>query len=574
MDENPMRFPALFAQTSGRPHHPGGLLAGWPIVAIAFSALALLVPFFIFGSPAGYDYRFHVDSWMEILDQWHQGTLYPRWAALTHEGLGEARFVFYPPASVFLGAALGAVLPWNMVPGAYVWVALTLSGCSMFILARRWLNRPHSVTAAVLYALNPYFILIIFLRSAYAELLAGALLPLLLLSVLELAEQKSKAVVHLALVVAAVSLINLPAAVMIDYSLICLAASLAVLRRSPWVLWYAAIAGLMGTALAGIYLVPAWYEQRWADLSDLFVYSLQPGNNFLFGTPAGILHLEWRRHTTFVGAIQIAVFISAALGFPWRRIEARQRGFLLLTWGLVCIFLMVKFSAVIWSFAPLLHILQFPWRWLLCLSLIIVPLSMMASRSWLGRAAVLALMVTSPVLLWYSIRPPWWKTAPDMMVVVRSHLAGTGGDWGEYVPADARPPAPPAGDPADDAALVKVEGAASVHVQVQRWDAEARSFVAESSQPAKLVIRLFNYPAWRVDENGRSVPAETHLSTGQILIPIPAGVTNVRITFSRTWDRTVGAALSLAALAVLCMTYVRVLSSRSRATKANQPGVT
>jgi 6-pyruvoyl-tetrahydropterin synthase related domain len=562
-----MRFPVLFSQTSVRPHHPGGLLAGWPIVAIGFAALALLLPFFIFGSPAGYDYGFHVDSWMETLDQWHQGTLYPRWAALTHEGQGEPRFIFYPPASVFLGAALGAVLPWKMVPGAYVWVALTLSGCSMFILARRWLNRPHSVTAAVLYALNPYFILIIFLRSAYAELLAGALLPLLLLSVLEVSEHTSKAVVHLALVVAAASLINVPAAVMTDYSVICLAVSLAVLRRSPWVLWYAAIAGLMGAALAGFYLVPAWYEQRWADLSDLFVYSLQPGSNFLFSKPTGIPHLEWRRHMTFVGAIEIAVFMFAALGFPWRRFEARQRGFPLLTWGLVCIFLMVKFSAVIWSFAPLLHILQFPWRWLLCLSLIIVLLSMMASRSWPGRAAALALMAASPVFLWYSIRPPWWKTPLDMVVAVQSHLAGTGGDWGEYVPVDARPT-----HLADDAALVKVDGTASVHVQVQRWDAEARSFVAESSQPVKLVIRLFNYPAWRVDENGRSVDAETQPSTGRILIPIPAGVTNVRITFGQTWDRTVGAALSLAALAVLCMAYVRVLYSRSRATKANQPG--
>ena len=136
---------------------------------------------FFLGIPSGHDFEFHINSWMEVLSQWRLGILYPRWAALAHFGYGEARFIFYPPASWMLGAALGSFLPWKIVPAVYEWIALTLSGCSMFLLARRFLQRRDAIFAAALYAANPYHIVIVYWRSAFAELLAGALLPLLLL---------------------------------------------------------------------------------------------------------------------------------------------------------------------------------------------------------------------------------------------------------------------------------------------------------------------------------------------------------------------------------------------------------
>ena len=50
----------------------------------------------------------------------------------------------------------------------------------MFMLARRWLDRRDATFAAVLYAVNPYHLVIVYWRSAFAELLASCLLPLLL----------------------------------------------------------------------------------------------------------------------------------------------------------------------------------------------------------------------------------------------------------------------------------------------------------------------------------------------------------------------------------------------------------
>ena len=65
-----------------------------------------------------------------------------RWASLAHWGYGEARFLFYPPASWTVGAALGALLPWKLVPGAYSWLALTLAGVSDIPLPLLALRKP------------------------------------------------------------------------------------------------------------------------------------------------------------------------------------------------------------------------------------------------------------------------------------------------------------------------------------------------------------------------------------------------------------------------------------------------
>ena len=155
-----------------------------PLLAIAAAAFAVEIPFFFFGTPSGHDVEFHLYSWLEVLAQWKHGILFPRWAALAHFGYGEPRFIFYPPASWTLGAALSAIFPWTVVSDIYIWMVLVAAGMSMFLLARQWLDRRDAIFAAVLYAVNPYHLVIVYWRSAFAELLASCLVPLLLLLVL------------------------------------------------------------------------------------------------------------------------------------------------------------------------------------------------------------------------------------------------------------------------------------------------------------------------------------------------------------------------------------------------------
>src|SRR5580692_7681534 len=184
-----------------------------PLGAIAAAAFAVEIPFFFYGSPSGHDFEFHLYTWLEVLSQWKVGIVYPRWAALAHFAYGEPRFLFYPPASWTLGATLSAIFPWIVVSDIYIWLALVAAGVSMFMLARRWCDRRDATFAATLYAVNPYHLVIVYWRSAFAELLAASLLPLLLLLLLR-DEKGQRATALLALLLAASWLVNAPAAVM------------------------------------------------------------------------------------------------------------------------------------------------------------------------------------------------------------------------------------------------------------------------------------------------------------------------------------------------------------------------
>ena len=129
-------------------------LLWFPLLAIASAAFAVEIPFFFLGTPSGHDVEFHLYSWLEVLAQWKHGILFPRWAALAHFSYGEPRFLFYPPASWTLGAALSAILPWTIASCIYIWVVLVAAGIAMFVLARRWLDRRDAIFAAVLYEIG------------------------------------------------------------------------------------------------------------------------------------------------------------------------------------------------------------------------------------------------------------------------------------------------------------------------------------------------------------------------------------------------------------------------------------
>lgn len=561
-----------------RPHPLSASLHGRPLLILVATAFLVVLPFLFLGNPSGHDFEFHLNSWMEVLQQWHQGIIYPRWAAWAHYGYGEARFVFYPPVSWMLGAALGALLPWQAAPGAYVWLALTLSGCSMFVLARRWLGRRDAIFAAAFYAANPYYIVIVYWRSAFAELLAGALLPLLLLYVLRAEEEGRRAILPLSLIVAAAWLTNAPSAVMVNYSLALLLVVVAVVRRSPRVLFYGGAAVVVGLALAAFYVFPAAYEEKWVNISEVLSPGVRPQDNFLFAASNDLDHTRFNLLVSLVASAEMAVLAGAGVLLGKLGFRTENRGvenvvasaaerqvvrWTLSAWAVAAALLMFSATFLAWQYLPELRFVQLPWRWLLCLNVAVALFVTVAWRRWLPRLLICLLMLGVITVVWHRLQEPWWDSAADIREM-RDNIRDGQGHEGtdEYVPAGADPY-----EIKQEAARVSLEGDSSARIRLQQWDPESKLFTVDATAPGKLVLRLFNYPAWRVEVNGRRLASETREVTGQMMIPVVAGENRVRITFTRTWDRTLGIIISVLTALVMIVLVVGnklVLGQRPR----------
>ncbi len=538
-------------------------LPSW-LIALGVSilaSLALLLPFFWLGSASGHDFEFHVASWLDVAYQWKHGVLFPRWTAWTNYGFGEPRFIFYPPLSWILGAALSLVLPISWVPAAFILLTQTLAGMSAFFLLRRLAGKTSAYLGAVFYAANPYALLVSYVRSDFAEQLACAIFPFLLLAALRLAglleEEKSRrsTIVSFAFLFAGVWLCNAPAGVIASYSMALLFAWAAITQRS-WRVALRASSGLaLGLGLAGFYLLPAAYEQRWVNIGQALSSGLLPTQNFLFTWIADAEH-TWFNWISSLSALAL-VLLAAQTALASRRFANNTNlsnasqpvwgGLLLL--GSVATLMMFRSTSPFWSILPKMRFVQFPWRWMSILAVVcscFLAAAVERRRGWLW--FVLVAILSFP-LGYFLTQNTWWD--PDEM---STQLAAIKSDTG-YEGVDEYDPL---GD--DHLDLPKHSPLAAIlldsskntpgkppnaKIQVEIWRTDNHQVFVECSAPARVALRLLNYPTWQVTVNGKTVTPEKPDDLDQMLIPIEAGKSEIEVRFVRTPDQTAGIALSV-----------------------------
>jgi hypothetical protein len=529
------------------------------------AATAVISPMLFLGNASGHDFQFHIASWMDAANEWHEGIVYPRWAEWANWGYGEPRFIFYPPGSWMAGAALGQLLPWRVVPGAFIWLALVAAGIAMWNLAREWLAPRFAIVAAVLFAVNPYHLVIVYYRSDFAELMAGAFLPLVVWGAVRVGRGEWRRVPLLAAAFAGIWLSNAPAAVIATYSLALLLCVQCVSRRNLRPILAGGGAMIGGFGLAAFYILPAAREQRWVQIAQILADNLDPARNFLFShsNDPDFVSFNWK--VSYVAISLIAVTLIAA-AFVLRKREFTEPLWCLAPLGLASIVLMLPFTNFVWRVLPELRFVQFPWRWLDVLALVsaffVAAAIGGAQRRWTSWAAAAAVAIALLVGARAMVRTAWWDTG-DVASVVAS-IASGGGYRGtdEYdplgcdrynLPGDPDPDERVEGiseNPAQriekfDELAGRVTPAPDVPINFKMWSANDRVFYAMSFGPTKLAVRLLNYPAWEVRVDGKQVIPEAAPDTGQMLIPVSLGSHYITIWFRPTADREVGAAISI-----------------------------
>jgi hypothetical protein len=462
-----------------------------------------------------------------------------------------------------LGAALGTVLQWHRVPMVFIVLVQTFAGLSAFALARRILPNNAALFCAACYAANPYALLIVYMRSDFAELLANAFFPLLFLFAFQICKLwedpaqiqrrfPPRTIAWFAIVFAAIWLSNAPAGVIVSYGSAILF-GFAAFRRKAWQpLLYGAGGLALGFCLSGFYLLPAAYEQRWVNIAQALSAGLLPSENFLFTV------INDPEHTLFNWiASTIAILLMLLTGLAAlraRRKEPQQEGALdervwlpVLLLAAMATVLMLRFTSPIWQVLPKLRFVQFPWRWMSLLSVpfaVFLGSAMARRRGWIWAVVTFALLGGTATVL---VQTGWWDSQ-DIPALRASIAAGSGFDGtDEYDPAGDDhtnlPTKSPEAMVMDTDSIPGPNSRPAIHVD--RWSPEEKEVSVSAREPFFLGLRLLNYPAWRAEVNGAAVSPRGGDDYNQMIVPVPAGESHVRVRFVRTWDRTLGGCISV-----------------------------
>ncbi len=527
--------------------------------------------------PEAHDALFHLFRLVQLDELVRAGVLYARWAPELAYGYGYPLFNFYGPG-VYYVAQVFRLLGVSFSHALLLTSALALGGASvaMYLWVRDLCDGPGALVAAAVYVLAPYLAYNLLYRAALAELLALALLPLILHGTLRLARTGRARYALLAGGAYAALLLThnigalLFTPVLLLYSALLIAAGEEGERRQTVArLWPLLVLSLGMTAF---FWIPALAEQRHVRIEQLYV---PEDFNFVanFLGRSELLALPRAADPRLVNQVEQSPPLTLGLAaLPLALLSLLRRGgareeklFIAFGWvGLLgALFMTLPASRWLWERLPLIRFVQFPWRFLGFAALFLALLAGWGSavlfsrctRTMPARGGLLALLLAMQVLYllpWQYVRyyPPLESVTmlDSARFERRSGSVGTT-TTGEYLPraVQALPvhdsPALESGERLAPASLP--EGA---RVVAATYNPLRYRVTVESPVAFELVFQTFDFPGWKARIAGAPVPITPTVPEGFISVTVPEGRQEIEIWFGSTPVRTAATVLSVGSL--------------------------
>jgi hypothetical protein len=334
---------------------------GRAAIILLIAATVLLLPSLVVGTLFSHSSPQNLTWAKQFADQFSAGILYPRWMPESFDGLGAPTFYFYPPLGFWLEALLG-IVTFNALSVSYglslsALLMLWASGLSMHAwLKSEAISSRRALYGALAYMAAPYHLIDHYYRGAYAEFAAYVFLPLVILSIRQVAQGHRSGAVMLAASYAALLMVHLPTSLLISLTAIPAyvayrAWKFGAIKPAAIFVLHCALAGMLGLGLAAIYLVPALALQDWisaallwsggyrienwsllkaanwsrlADLGDmmgLITWSAVAYGFAALGTLALLARRDkrasWRCETAFWALLTVATILIYSEAFPW-----------------------------------------------------------------------------------------------------------------------------------------------------------------------------------------------------------------------------------------------------------------
>jgi len=342
-------------------------------------ATVIMLPVLARGFPAGFDGVRHYRWTEHFIDALRDGAFFPRWFPAANDGQGSPVPLYYPPLPFYVAAAFSLVTANTLQAMAFsCWLALVVSGVTMYAFSRSLLSGGMSFAAAALYMIAPYHVVDLFQGATVSEFWTFAWLPLLLAAVRRVTvERHQLSVAYLAFGYALLVFTHVPVAFLTTLTLPIFAC---LLTRNPRALARVACGLSLGAGIGAIFLIPVLFETKYVKLFFKFDYR----EFFLFERvraaltsarfPAESSLSTYSLDIELVGVGLLALFAVSSLLLWAERRSGRQGA--MWTTSFVAIWILTFFSILmttrltdpIWRLTPGLSYLFFPYRWLVVAS--------------------------------------------------------------------------------------------------------------------------------------------------------------------------------------------------------------
>ena len=519
------------------------------------------------------DVRWHLTWLQHFSKQVSEGIWYPRWLTGTNFGYGSPTFVFYPPLVYYLGAGLRAIgFTFEQMVNILFAGGVFLSGVSFYAFGRfRW-GRIPGLFGALAYMLSPGLLGVAH-GGGIAPLYSFVWLPLLML-LTDKSVDSLRARSVLALVWTLVALTHLPS--LLIYAIASLPYSLYRLRAQPWrTKFHVLLSAPIGWGIAAFFLVPAILEQRYINID--YMLASQDGFKASMMSVMDKLANGWRDRTVQQWLACVAFALIAAIGYAKQ--PRKQKATAIVLFIAFCIiFLISDWSWPLWKIAPVIKKIEYSTRINRLLYLAQASLCAMAIHSLSQtnpqssparnkRFLQLPLIAVICAILFSNFKahhlevrkfPGLYSSGNGIMLnrdwmetIVNDPFNDRLIDVPEYRPrlemeqafvkevqtgkglpevkssVSGSLPTPQPNQPQVEV----TEGEADVSVLA--WKSQHRTISISASTAASIIVRTYNYPAWKLSVNGAGHSTRTAFD-GRIQFDLEAGEYEVVLRYGMT----------------------------------------
>ena len=531
-------------------------------------------PLFQFKIFFGHDSLAYLPRSIEFYEGLRYGTVFPRWAPDFAYGYGQPTVNFNPPVVYYLTAFFHVIgFSFLGAQNVALFAILVLAGLGMYLLAGQVFGPRGGLVSSVAYLFAPYLLVNLYVRYALADFSAFAFIPFAFWGLYRYTTAGgywrlfigALATALLVLSSSSVSLITFPALLLLFATILYFewrdrdSFVIPALVRGLWLLF-------LSLSLSVFSWLPLLAEREfvhlerrlegYSDFHDHFLYIQQlifPHWGYGLSIPGPEDGMNFA-----IGPIHL-LLLATSLWVSWRTASSLQQGgFLVLFF--VCLSLLAAFFTVgtsqfIWERLSLLHLLQFPWRFL---SLIAVSTAFVSGslfllffkeRRWRATGLMWILIVALVVVGFPHAKPIAFLPVIDGDFTPSTIVAmGWDRDVGQLEPIWVKqPPSTPATE-----RLTIIEGEGQVltsNVTPTYYD-----FFTESREATRMRVNTFYFPGWKVFVDQEERPVEIEKLSGVIEFSLEPGKHRIQVRFTDTPVREWSERISLLALFLLLMT--------------------